>query len=122
MTRKNKTNLPVRKTEPAMIRAAVVAILGLLASLGFTWAGEVDKETLERIVIIGVVVVPLLQGLWTRFGVVAKSKVLARLSTSTGAVVAGEAATTRTDTPLPADVTPAGSPKVEVILDPALIA
>lgn len=59
----------VRRAEPAMIRGAVVAVLGLLATLGFTWAEDVSKETIGYIVAVGVVVIPLVQAAWTRFAV-----------------------------------------------------
>lgn len=114
-----RKKITTRKAEPAMIRAGVVAVLGLLATLGFQWA-NVDNATLEKIVVAAVVLVPLAQGLWTRYGVVARGLVLARLSPSTGVVVAGEAATARTDMPLPAAIARDGGAVLAVELDPAL--
>lgn len=120
MPRNRKDRLPVRKTEPALVRGAVVAVLALLASLGVTWAANVSKDTLETIVVVAVVVIPLAQAAWTRYGVVARGLVLARLSASQGTVVAGEAATARTDTPLPARLGQGPDAVLEVQLDPSL--
>jgi hypothetical protein len=61
MPKKNLT-----KTEPALIRGAVVGVLSLLAALGFSWAADVDKETIGAIVGVAAVVVPLVQAWWTR--------------------------------------------------------
>lgn len=99
LTRQRRA-VPVTTSEPAMIRAAVVAVLGLLSALGVSWATDVSKDTLGVIVGVLVVAVPLLQGLWTRYGVVARGLVLARFSARTGAVVAGEASTAPTGAPL----------------------
>lgn len=89
------------QTEPSMIRAGVVAVLGLLASLGFSWAAHVDKGTLTAIVAVITVLLPLLQGAWTRFAVTANAKVVSRVTTD-GHVVAGEAALAPTGSRLPA--------------------
>lgn len=121
MAGRKRVKLPARKAEPALVRGAVVAVLGVLAALGFAWA-DVDKGTLEVIVGVLVVGLPLLQAAWTRYGVTANAKVLARVSTTTGAVVAGEAATVSTGHQLPtAPGTRAGVPHVAVALDPAYV-
>lgn len=89
------------QTEPSMIRAAVVAVLGLLASLGFSWAAHVDKGTLTAIVTVITVLLPIVQGIWTRYAVTANAKVVARVTTD-GHVVAGEAALAPTGSRIPA--------------------
>lgn len=84
--------LPKTATEPALIRGFIVAVLSLLTTLGVSWAADVDKETIGTLVAIAVFVIPILQALWTRYAVTANSKVVARVSVSQDAVVAGDAA------------------------------
>lgn len=90
-TRRHLRALPTIKAEPAMVRA-VATVLALLASFGLTWAADVTPEQQALIVAALTILAPLLQGLWTRYAVTANAKVVARVSTSQGAVVAGEAA------------------------------
>lgn len=123
LNRRNRpVDLPVTRAEPALVRGVIVAVLGLLATLGVSWAADVSKETIGYLVGVGVVVVPLAQALWTRYGVVAAAKVVARLSTSTGTVVAGEAASAPTGRVLlTAPAAASGAEAVVVAPDPTLL-
>ena len=70
-----KRKKPITKTEPALIRGAVVGVLSLLAALGVSWAADVDKETIGAIVAIAAVAIPLAQAWWTRRAVVPAEQV-----------------------------------------------
>lgn len=115
--------LTTKQAEPAVTRGVVVAVLGLLTTLGFSWAADVSKEAIGYIVVIATVLVPVLQGMWTRVAVTANRKVIARTTTD-GRVVAGDASTVPTGEEL--DVAPGpvtGLPAVQpVAVDPRLIA
>lgn len=93
-----RKGLTLPQAEPAMVRAIVVALL-LLASLGFSWAADVDPETITAWAVALGFLVPILQGLWTRYGSTANAKVVARVTTG-GQVVAGDAAVIPTGTEL----------------------
>lgn len=95
-----RKHLPHTKTEPAVTRGAVVAALTLLSGLGVTWAGDLDRDQIAALAVVGSILVPLLQGLWTRFAVTANAKVIARVTTG-GGVVAGDAAVSPTGSALP---------------------
>jgi hypothetical protein len=97
--KRNRRKLPKTATEPALVRGVVVAVLALLSTLGVTWA-DVDKKTLGLIVAVLVAVLHLAQALWTRRAVTPNAKVVARVSPSKEAVVAGEAAAVPTGEPL----------------------
>lgn len=88
---KPATGLSLPEAEPAVVRGIVVG-LALLASLGIGWAADVDADTITLWALVVGPLVPVLQALWTRYGVTANAKVVARVSTSTGTVVAGDAA------------------------------
>lgn len=88
-----KSKLPATKTEPALVRGVVIAVLSLLATLGVGWAADVSKDTIASIVLVASVLIPLIQAAWTRYAVTANAKVLARVATSSGQVVAGDAST-----------------------------
>lgn len=75
---------------PAIVRAAVVAILGVLASLGVGWAADVDEETITSLS-VAIPVVALLVGWLIRQVVTPVVKVVSRVTTD-GLVVAGGAA------------------------------
>jgi hypothetical protein len=62
-------------TEPAVVRGAVISIVGALATL-LVVSGVLDadqKRQLEEnagtIAVAVLVIIPILQGIWTRFGV-----------------------------------------------------
>lgn len=116
---KNK-KLPATKTEPTLIRGAVVAVLSLLAALGVGWAADVSKDTIASIVVVASVLIPLVQAVWTRYAVTANAKVLARVSTSSGQVVAGDASTTVTGEALRVHGV-GGPPLVTAPVDPELL-
>lgn len=97
---RRRVKLDKAKTEPAVLRGVVVAVLTLLASLGVSWAADVDKETIAAIVTILGVLAPIAATLWTRFAVTPNSKVIARVSQSKDAIVTGDAAALRTGTVL----------------------
>jgi hypothetical protein len=65
-------------SEPVMIRAAATALFGLLASLGLVIAGRQQ----EAIIAVALIVIPLLQGVWTRRHVFAPATVVKLLSGS----------------------------------------
>lgn len=125
--------LSTKESEPALVRGVVLAVLGLLATLGVSWGANVDKETLGAIVGFVVVVMPLVQGLWTRFAVTSNKKVVAQV-TSDGAVVAGDASTLPTglelETPMrdgyvelaPGVAAGGRAPVAAVPVNPALLA
>lgn len=114
--------LSTKESEPALVRGVVLAVLGLLATLGVSWAANVDKETLGAIVGFVVVVMPLVQGLWTRFAVTSNKKVVLQV-TGEGAVVAGDAATAPTGAAVPLEHTVAGAELAgPVRVDPTLVA
>lgn len=115
------SNLSKTKTEPALYRGVVVAVLTLLASLGVSWAADPDRETIAALVALAAVTVPLLQAVWTRYAVTPVAKVVARVSTSTGRVVAGEAATIQTGATVPVTVEPSGTLSAVAPVDPALL-
>ncbi len=112
--------LSARESEPAMIRGVVVAVLGLLTTLGVSWAAELDKDTIGAIVTVLVVLVPLAQALWTRFAVTANRKIVSRV-TSRGTVVAGDAAAAPTGRPLEVVDTGATPAVAPVRIDPSLV-
>lgn len=87
----NASPLSFRKANPALVRGLVVAVIGLLASFGLVRADVLDEAQLGYVVMIGTVVLPILQGLWTRYGVTPNAKVVAQV-TAAGDVVAGDAA------------------------------
>lgn len=130
---KRRKGLSAQEAEPTMVRAAVVAVLGLLATVGVSWAAELDKDTIGAIVGVVLVVVPLVQGWWTRRAVTANRKVALRVTTS-GAVVAGDASTLPTglevETPIrdgyvelaPGIAAGGPAPVATVPIDPALVA
>lgn len=88
--------IPFPKAEPALVRAVTVA-LAFLASLGVSWAADVDKGTVTTIAVVLGVLLPILQGLWTRYVVTPKAQVLAQV-TASGRVIAGDAAVEPTGT------------------------
>lgn len=86
--------------QPALMRGAVVAVLGLLASLGVGWAADVDKETVAAAAVLLSTLLPLAQAWWTRRAVTPATEVLAYVAAD-GAAVAGQAAAELTGEPLP---------------------
>lgn len=76
--------------EPAVYRGIVVAVFGLLASLGVVISPDIP----DQVVIVIMALLPLIQGLWTRAGVVAEDKVVAYVEdpTSGTGLKAGPAA------------------------------
>lgn len=95
--RGGRKKLTRAQTEPALVRAGIVSMLGLLAGLGVGWAADVDDATIGRLALAWIVLAPLVQGWWTRHGVTAARAVLAWVTTR-GEVVAGEAALAPTGT------------------------
>lgn len=93
---KARRTIDVVKGNPTVVRGAVVAVLSLLTGLGFTWATDVDPD-----VVVGILAVlgPIAATLWSRFAVTPNAKVITRVTT-TGEVVAGDAAVAPTGTPL----------------------
>lgn len=87
--------IPLPKREPAAIRAAVVAAVTAVVHT-LVVLGVVDVETERALVPVIDVVGLVVAVLWIRFGVTANAKVVARVSTSTGTVVAGDAAAIET--------------------------
>lgn len=92
---------PKSKPQPALIRGVIVAVLGLLASLGVGWAADVDRETIAATAVLLSTLLPLAQAWWTRRAVVPRESTLAYM-TAEGTPVAGAAARERTGAPLPA--------------------
>jgi hypothetical protein len=107
--RADRPQLPVTRTEPALTRGAVVSALGALASLGVWGFADLSAKQIGTIATVAVVVVPLVQAWWTRYGVVAVDKVLLRLSSSRGVVVAGKGAAAPTGTVIPLELHAGGS-------------
>lgn len=99
--RKPKRRTPQSKPQPAVIRGVIVAALGFLASLGFGWAADVDRETIAAVSVLLATLLPILQGFWTRAAVVPAETTLAYVAAG-GVPVAGDAATEPTGQPLPA--------------------
>lgn len=95
MSRRAKV-IPFPKAEPALVRGVVMA-LAFLASLGASWAADVDGQTITMLALGLGLLLPILQGLWTRYVVTPKAQVLAQV-TATGRVVAGDAAVEPTGT------------------------
>lgn len=92
--------IPFPKREPAAIRGAVVAAVTAVVHF-LVVVGVVDKST-ETALVPGIDVLGLVVAvLWIRLGVTANAKVVARVSTTQGEVVAGEAASAPTGTVLP---------------------
>lgn len=89
--------------EPAVKRGVIIAVLTLLASLGIGWAADPSAETIGAIATVAGFLVPILQGLWTRFAVTPNAQVLAQVKPS-GEVVAGEAAPVTTGAPVAVSV------------------
>lgn len=87
------------QTEPALVRAGIVSVLGLLAGLGVGWAADVNDATIGHLALAWIVLAPLVQGWWTRHGVTAARAVLAWVTTR-GQVVAGDASERETGTQL----------------------
>lgn len=96
------------KGNPAMYRGAVVAVLGALASLGVGWAADVDRDTVTGIAVGLSLLLPLIQGWWTRRAVVPEAATLAYVDDD-GRTVAGEAAAESTGAPLPVVPGPDGA-------------
>lgn len=86
--------------QPAVIRGAVVSVLSLLTMLGFSWAADVNPDTVAVIVGAVLAVLPLIQGLWTRRATTPAVAVLAQLDDQNRAV-AGDAASLPTGRVLP---------------------
>ena len=84
--------IPVTKKEPALTRGAVIAVINLLGALGVSWAADLTAEQAGAIATVALVLAPIIQAVWTRYGVVAAAKVIARVSTKEGTIIAGEAA------------------------------
>lgn len=118
---KPATGLALPEAEPAVVRGIVVG-LALLASLGISWAADVDADTITLWALVVGPLIPVAQALWTRYGVTANAKVVARVSTSTGTVVAGDAAAEPTGEQLPVASPAAGAPAgVAVTVRPELV-
>jgi hypothetical protein len=64
--RSDMPNKKLTKTEPALIRGAIVSALSLLSLLGVSWATNVDKDTIGALAGVAAVVIPLAQAAWTR--------------------------------------------------------
>lgn len=81
--------------DPAVYKAVVVAVVGLLVALGIKVAPGVPDQVILLVVALAAVV----QGLWTRKGVTPNAKVVAYLPDPfvPHAIEAGEAATTASD-------------------------
>jgi ABC-type molybdate transport system permease subunit len=80
------------RTEPALVRSVVVAVVVLAGALGVSAVADVDDDTIDAIVTLIAVVGPVVAGLWTRFGVTPNGVVVAQVDSSSGTVVAGDAA------------------------------
>lgn len=120
MTRNRTPARRPTRTEPAMIRGVIVAVLGLLTTLGASWAADVDKGTIATFAVGISVFLPLLQALWTRYAVTPNANVVAQV-TPAGNVVTGEAARMTTGTPVPSPLGPLGRPVVQVEVDPRAV-
>lgn len=114
----NRKRLPKTATEPALIRAGIVAVLSVLATFGVKWAADVDKVQIE-VLAAALPAVVLAAGVLIRFAVTASAKVVARLSVSKDAVVAGPAAAVDTGTVLETFTTAEGRLVQPVPLTPA---
>jgi hypothetical protein len=130
MSPKKVRKLSRAQTEPAVVRGLVVAVLTLLSAMGIAAASDPSRETIAALVTVASVVIPLIQALWTRFAVTANDKVIARLSTSTGNVIAGPAAAAPTGSVVRIESLPTGDPtrgdhgRVEAVaveVDPTLV-
>lgn len=87
---KRRRVIGLAEGNPALIRGAVVAILALLATLGFGWAADVDRDTITAVAAVISFLAPLIGALLTRPAVTPNPKVVARVTTG-GDVVAGDA-------------------------------
>lgn len=85
-------SLSVSKTEPAVIRGAIVAIIGLAASFGLVQVDVLSKTQIGYLASLIAVLLPIAQGLWTRYGVTPKALVVAQVTTDGAHVVTGAAA------------------------------
>lgn len=106
--------LKVTEREPAVIRGIVVSILTVLAALGLSWAGAVDDETVDAIVLLIGAAAPVLATVWARFKVTPTAKVVARVTT-TGDLITGEAADAGPGYLVPPDVDTFGRPVVTAV-------
>lgn len=97
--RKRQTTRP----EPALVRGVIVAVLGVLTTLGVGWAADVDRDTITAVAGAVTLVLPLVQAWWTRRAVVPAESTLAYVD-GHGVPVAGEAAAEQTAAPLHARV------------------
>lgn len=112
--------IPVTKGNPAVVRSVVVAVLGLLATLGVGWAADVPGEVVDALVTLLVVLGPVVAGLWIRFGVTPNAKVVSRVTTD-GNVVAGDASTVVTGGVLTVRDTVVGPVVEPTHVDPKLV-
>lgn len=120
--RERRPALSVVKSQPAVVRGAIVAVVTAVVHV-LVVAGVVDHDTEKSLA-------PLIDALgfalaivWIRYGVTPNAKVVARVSTSEGVVVAGDAATVTTGATIPArGVTVTGEPVLAPIpVDPSLV-
>jgi hypothetical protein len=58
--------------EPAVYRALIMAVFGILASLGIVVSDAIP----DQVVVLVLALLPLIQGVWTRAGVTANDKVV----------------------------------------------
>jgi hypothetical protein len=81
--------------DPAVFRGLVVAIVGLLATLGVAVAPGLP-DSLIVVIVMGMAVI---QGLWTRNGVTPNAKVVTYLAdpSKPSAILPGDATTTASD-------------------------
>lgn len=98
--------MKLSKTEPLAVRAAVTAavtaVVHVAVLLGLPLTPETETGIGSAVDAVGLLVLIL----WARAGVTANAKVVARVSTSTGQLVAGDAAAFETGEIL--DLEPAG--------------
>lgn len=96
--RQHRKHLPPARTEPAMIRGVIMAIIAALGAFGVTV--HVTGAQVTALTVLIAAAIPLIQAIWTRVAVTANAKVIARVTTH-GAVVAGDAAVSPTGSELP---------------------
>lgn len=87
--------LPVTVTEPALVRGLTVA-LAMLASVGVGWAADVPAEDIALWASALAVIIPVVQALWTRYGVTPRKLVVAQVDRDGVHVIAGDAAVATT--------------------------
>lgn len=89
---KNPFDLPwlkkIAALDPAVVRAAITAVVGLAASLGYSLAAGGDKAFEVYVAIAGILAI--VQGFWTRSAVTPNAKVAAALAPD-GRLIAGPA-------------------------------